>query len=197
MSATQYLEAAKIEELAAQLQREGYEVVAPADEYDLVAMKGDEKLAFIVKAKTSLPLETGKINHLRRRAQERGYNGFRLIVVNPPHEATITIDHLDENLLAYLSNHIPDELARLAPNVSIENVTALTIDLVQAQAGTPGLRVAGDGVVEVSWRRNGNGESENWDFPFFFDVELDRSLQLATVRKLTVDTSSHYELAAA
>jgi hypothetical protein len=84
----EYLYAAKIDELASQLRREGYEVTArPTGEdqgYDLVARKDNRKMAIEVKTIGDLKGSFTETRNLRKRAHEQGFDDFRLIIVSPP-----------------------------------------------------------------------------------------------------------------
>src|SRR5207249_642655 len=86
MTSIEYLQTAKIEELASQLRTEGYRVAIglPGEDngYDLVAERGRQKLAFEVKARSNLQSFAEEIGRLRKQAREQGYD-FRLVVVNP------------------------------------------------------------------------------------------------------------------
>ena len=67
MTSAQYLQAAKIEEVASRLEAEGYRVVVgPSgqdDGYDLVAERGAEKLAIEVKDRASLKRSANVTGH--------------------------------------------------------------------------------------------------------------------------------------
>ena len=67
-AAIRYLEQQKIEELAAQFRERGYAVTlssgTPRD-YDLVASKGDQRIAFEVSAISTLTRDRQLINELR------------------------------------------------------------------------------------------------------------------------------------
>ena len=109
-------------EVASQLRGEGYEVtISPtgADEgYDIVASKGDKKLAVEVKVNSQLRDSAASIKTLRRRAIEHGYDEFRLVVVNPPREVKISIEKLEEELVDLPGLVVPlvekEELAPVA-----------------------------------------------------------------------------------
>jgi hypothetical protein len=197
-----YLEAAKIEELTSQLRDEGYRVtVHPSGEdqgYDLVAEKDNKKVAVEVKVNALLRESAETIKALRRRAVERGYDEFRLVVVSPPHETAVTIQGLDEKLLYYfrdnpkLLKHVPKWLPQLP---YVEGVRHLEIDAVSITAD--GTQVDGNGVVRVADGPPAAAVQNNIplntfrpviDFPFSFEVKLDTELKI-TGAKIDIDVS--------
>jgi hypothetical protein len=199
-----YLEAAKIEELTAQLRDEGYRVtVHPSGEdqgYDLVAEKDNRKVAVGVKSNARLRKSAETIKALRRRAIERGYDDFRLVVVSPPHETDVHIEGLDKKLLEHLNESPPDALKNVPQSPCIESVRELEIDSISVTA--EGTRVTGNGVVRV-WERPNDGvyitniprNTLQWvtGLPFSFDIKLDNELRITDVYKIDVDTSSWFD----
>jgi Holliday junction resolvase-like predicted endonuclease len=195
-SSTRYLEAAKAEELAAELEAAGYNVTraALADEsgYDLVAAKDNQRIAIEVKARSALRESADAIHRLREQARQQGYSEFRLVVVNPPHEKTIQIEGLESVLLP----RIMDNIARrygLHPTLTYSRgASDIRIDSLVVTA--EGIRVAGTGAVAVQlgWKGPEADESIGWqaDVPFSFDVLLDHALQLKEVYQIEADTSS-------
>jgi len=201
-----YLEAAKIEELTSQLRDEGYRVaVHPGGEdqgYDLVAEKDNRKLAVEVKFNARLRESAETIKALRRRAVERGFDEFRLVVISPPHETAVTIQGLDEKLLCYfrdspeLLNVIPQWLPQLP---YVEGVRYLEIDAVSITAD--GTQVNGNGVVRVADGPPAVAVQNNvalntfrpvMDFEFSFEIKLDTELKI-TSAKIDIDVSSWIE----
>lgn len=196
-----YLEAAKIEELTSQLRDEGYRVTVHPDGedegYDLVAEKNNRKVAVEVKFNARLRESAETIMALRRRAIERGYNEFRLVVVSPPHETDVHIEGLDKKLFEHLSKSPPDALKNGLESPRIESVRELEIDSISVTA--EGTRVTGNGVVRV-WERPTDGvyvtniprSTLQWatGLPFSFEIKLDNELRITDVYKIDVDTSS-------
>lgn len=194
-----YLEAAKIEELTSQLRGEGYRVtVHPSGEdqgYDLVAEKDNWKVAVEVKFNARLRESSETIKALRRRAIERGYDEFRLVVVSPPPETHAHIEGLGQKLLEHLSESPPEALMSVLQSPSIESVRELEIDSISVTA--EGTRVTGNGVVRV-WERPNLGvyvtnipRTSQWvtGLPFSFDIKLDNELRITDVYRIDVDTS--------
>jgi hypothetical protein len=198
MKATEYLEAAKVEEVAAHLRRQGYDVDASpagADEgYDLLARKADRKVAVLVKAQSELREAAAEIAKLREQALRDGYDEFRLVVVNPPHEKTVEIEGLSNLLTEYMTNHFPGELDQLSSHALIESVSGVEADSVEI--GKDGIRVRGSGIVDVALQDAGgedrDGITSHTDFPFRFDVLLNHDREIEQAH-LDVDTSRFNE----
>jgi hypothetical protein len=191
----EYLEAAKIDEVAGQLEAEGYIVVRQQRTggrvYDLVATKGEQKIAVEVKARSALSSAAKQLRALREQAYRQGFTEFRLIVTNPPHETQVEIDGLHEQLFRYMIKHPPESLVALAVNTRVIGVSGIEIDTVYVSAGE--VSVAGAGVVGVQLESGEDTPQDDadWttDFPFTFSVRLNRALMLETVEELAVDTS--------
>src|SRR4051812_24251782 len=102
MDSAKYLELSTIEEVAGDLEAEGYTVSRPDNghgpAYDLVAEKPGRKIAVEVKARSSLPGSSEEIAHLRQAAREQGFDSFRLVVASPPHRTGVEIKDLEQSL---------------------------------------------------------------------------------------------------
>jgi hypothetical protein len=187
-----YLEAAKTEEVARRLEADGYAVTRQALPYDLVATRNGQRIAIEVTALAALGQARQHVRDLRERAFDQGFTEFRLIIANPPHETRVEIDGLDEQLLRYFVDHLPDSLASLATPTRVTKVSLVEIDAIHVSAG--GTRVAGTGVIDVELTddRGETSGSSRWeiDFPFTFAVTLDHDLTISTVEALEVDASS-------
>jgi hypothetical protein len=192
----EYLEAAKAEEVARQLEADGYTVLKDAKSngmvYDLVATKNGQKIAVEVKARSALRGAASQIRALREQAFRQGFDEFRLVVTNPPHETRVEIDGLDDQLLRHLAADPPDPPGFESLVTRVARVSAIEIDAINASAGA--MRVVGTGVVEVALdpTHGPRDDQGSWktDFPFSFDVTLDRDLALKAVNKLDIDMSS-------
>ena len=196
-----YLEAAKIEELTTQFRNEGFDVTlnptGDDEGYDLVAEKNGAKVAVEVKFNARLRESAETIKALRRRALERGYDEFRLVVVSPPHETNVHIEGFEERLLEHLRDSPPERIKKLPNQPSISDVRGVDIDSITISSG--GTRVSGNGVVRVSEPLTFAHYSPNplldtselpMDFPFNFEIKLDSELRITEVYKIDVDTSS-------
>lgn len=194
-NALQYLEKAYIEETASRLRSEGYAVEQPgggADTgLDLVASKGGHTIAVQVKARPSLRDSAKEIGRTRDAARLRGFDEYRLVVVNPPHDRQVTIDGLEGQLRRWIEEN-PGKLAAAGSNLTVKDVIGLDLSRVGVDKGR--VRVAGVGVVLIeSGAINGDARDEEaWttDFPFAFDVSMNHELTIETVEHLEVDLSS-------
>lgn len=217
----QYLEAAKIEEVASRLRGEGYEVtISPTgrdEDYDIVARKGDKKLAVEVKVNSQLRDSAALIKTLRRRSIEHGYDEFRLVVVSPPREVKVSIEKLEEELFKYMEQNLPSVLAGHpsqtfgelgVPDVNeIRLVGIGEIDIDSIDITTDGVQVVGNGVAEIEvdyweiqegpfWSAGFPPQDDRsltrWKtaLPFAFDVILNHDLTISQAQKIAVDTSS-------
>lgn len=224
-TSARYLESAKVEQLAGQFRREGYEVIVepsgPDRGYDLVATKPGKRIAVEVKANSQLGSSSHQIKELRRRAFEQGFDEFRLVVVNPPHETRVQIEGLERKLASYISNYQPTDLTAISDKVTVKATKGIEIDSISALPGST--RVIGHGVVSIeipfshgpvgsaiaSMADEGvepgysagspilNDEDEwvGWDvdLPFSFDLELDRELEIVRAYSLAVDARSLFD----
>jgi len=197
-AATDYLEAAKIDDVVRQLQGEGFAVRREAridgKVYDLVGDKPGRKIAVEVKARSRLQADRASIRQLRERAFEHGVDEFRLVVVNPPHETAVKIEGLEEQLREYMGEHHPTELVDdLGLRVRVDDVSQVDLDAITITA--QGIHLIGDGVVDVEINDDdGADDSGPWmtDFPFTFDLLLDHRLRIVEVNRITVNTSHYY-----
>lgn len=201
LAAYRYLEAAKREEVAAQLEAAGYEVARRARQsslparFDLVAKKNGERLAIEVVAQSQLTASMDRIRQLRQSAREQGFTAFRLVIVSPPRETNVRIEDLPEKLYGYLQENVPGELAELSPRAFVEEVSAIEFGTVEVTAEE--IRVVGTGVVDVAVNSlDGEPDDEaTWstDFPFDFDIALDHRLEIRGQPNIRVDTSSFFD----
>lgn len=192
-TALAYLEADEIDQLAARLERQGYTVErgyrAGSYDIDLVASKSNERIGFEVTALAHLKEQQQQIRQLRDLASREGFTDFRLVVVSPPHQTSVTVEGLDRQLFEYLVEHIPASLQRLAAQPRIEAVRTVEIAAITVTRG--GTELTGTGVVEVTLASRANRASMSSPdaFPFRFHVLLGHDLRLLRVDQLVVDVS--------
>ena len=191
---TAYVEQAKVEEVAEQLRQQGY-AVAPrqdqdAEPFDLVATRGDERLAVEVTSLSQVRGRGRTLQDLRNRALHDGFTEFRLVVASPPREKHITVDHINQEIMEYLFDNIPSPLQNAASNARIDSVDYLDIDEIHVNAN--GIEVEGTGVVSVTLEYGGSrdGTASDESFPFRFDVLLGHDLRVKEAYELEVDVSS-------
>lgn len=191
-----YLEQAALEDLVTNLERRGYQVVREAQladqQFDLLAERAGERLAFEVKARSRLKDSAGEIEHLRQAARKAGLSGFRVVVATPPHAVDVSIENLDAELLGYFYAHeTPAALVSLASEIRVEDVVDIEIDSVEIRQA--GIRVLGRAYADVELTFGGgieNGGATTSDsVPFSFDLELDSNLHIMEMRNLAFDTS--------
>ncbi len=197
-AAARYLEESKIDELVRQLTQQGYEVERPSrdEDFDLVAVKDRRRIAFEVKASPGDAANVEDIVRHRGTALASGFDEFRLVVVNPPHETRIDVPGLDDQLLLFLGENGSTELDALPGVTRVEDVSYVDIDAVELT--TDGTRLVGRGVVSIELEQGGGADRDGvtWetDFPFTFDVALSHDLRILGERSsIHVDTSSFYE----
>ncbi len=201
-SSLDYLEARQVEELTAQLEKEGYVVEAQASRaaangearYDLIATRMGRRVAIEVKAASRLKEFAEELRELRRRAREQNME-FRLVVVTPPSQRAITVAGFDERLRFYLMDKIVEleTLGDLPPGTVVSNVSHVEINTLYW--GEDESRAAGTGVLDVVLNGAQTTVTRDpepvWaaDFPFDFDAVLDcdRGILRCDVR---MDTSS-------
>lgn len=196
MISTQYLETAMVEKLHSELEADGYHVEAEPHQiqprFDLIASKGNEKIAYEVTARIGSTKRPEVIHQLRERARREGYR-FRLVFVNPPRERTIEISGLRQALQKHLLavEPMPPELVHLAPHTSIDRIRQLDINSIQVDADQ--IRITGVGLLEINLEWDGTqtapGTSWSEGFPFDVDASLDRDLNVKDMR-LQIDVSS-------
>ena len=197
-AATQYLEAAKIEELVQKFLAKGYTVEqdAPAGpgksapRYDILARHGDDTIAIEVKASGQLRSAASEIAQLRAHAHAMGFKEFQLVVAQPPRRVNVVVEGLEQKLTVYLVEHTPEALRYLSSYVRVEEVYDVDID--ELTDGVDGMRVTGTGLVRVNLAFGGGAEKDGLDmfesFPFHYRVMLDAERRM-TVAEIDVDTS--------
>jgi len=194
-----YLEAARLEELAEDLRSRGYRVKSDArigdQVFDLFAQRGSERLVFEVKARSRLKDATEQVARLRAAAQEAGLTQFRLVVVNEPHEVEVTIGDFENELARYLlEEELPSGLDEISSATRVEGVTDVAIQSVDIRRS--GIHVRGRASVDVELNYGGgtarDGLTVSDSLPFTFDVELGPDLKLVRVNEVEVDLSGFY-----
>ncbi|MBP8292700.1 MAG: hypothetical protein KAX65_08000 [Caldilineaceae bacterium] len=194
-----YIEAAKIEQVVKELEARGYsvelDVAADKDprspRFDILAQRGDDKLAIEVKASGDTQSSAAQIAWLRKAARAQGIKEFQVMVAHPPQMVVANVEGLDATLTGYLNRHVPAEVLKISPDVVIDRVHELALrEINVAELRT---YVAGDGLVRVRFATkagdtnglSGLGES----FPFNFAVMLDDMRHIVDA-DIDVDISS-------
>jgi hypothetical protein len=194
-NALQFLGKVYIEETASRLRSDGYAVEQPQGArelgLDLIAIKGGHKIAIQVKARPSLGESAREIGRMRDAARSQGFDEYRLVVVNPPHDRKVTVAGLESQLQRQIEKDT-GKFGTLAPKVAVKEVVNLDLSHVGVDEGQ--IRVVGVGVVLVECETTDDDVSDegNWttDFPFSFDVSLNHELTINSVERLDIDLSS-------
>ncbi|MFN8632639.1 MAG: hypothetical protein U0893_02205 [Chloroflexota bacterium] len=193
--AADYLEAAKVEDLIDELHREGYQVEREAtvgnETFDLSAQRNGELLVYEVKARSRLKESGDELARLREAAIEAGVSGFRLVVVNPPHEIEVAVEGLKEALASHFLEKLPPAVEELSANTCFQGVSHVYIDAVSVRR--MGAHVRGTASIDVQLNFRGKTDRIDWTvderLPFTFDVELGHDLKLARVNEIKIDLS--------
>jgi len=193
-----YLESAKQAEVAEQLRQQGFVVEANSkigdSEFDLVARKGPEGIAYEFKSGQSARTSRQALDRLQRVAKQAGLE-FRIVVVTPPARVQVEVERLADDLQDYMINtSFPDALDSLSTHTRIGGVA--DIEISEIYVGNGNIRVAGTGSVEVELKYGSDSDdvpSSSDAFPFSFQVVLSSDGRLHSVEELEVDTTSFYE----
>jgi hypothetical protein len=187
---------AKLEEVSAQFASQGYTVKRGAEvgdsEFDLVAERSGQRIAIDVKDALELRASTPAIIKSREIAVQKGYQDFRVFVVNPERQKRILVPGLDGTLREILSS--PDrarDLYSLAPRIEIRRVHDVDIDSIAMDWGD--VHVIGSAVVAAGLNYPDDSAepiSLIAEFPVWFDLRLASDLSLRQVVSLRVDTTS-------
>ncbi len=220
-NAIRYLEASKIEELCDKLSAEGYRVTRPsiadAIPFDLIAEKAGKRIAYNVKARSSLKSSLEEILARQQYAREHGIESARLVVVNPPHQTDAKVIGLERALASHFINHLPEDLQRFIerwrgdgisglwvpglhdrrPDVEYVKIAVRQIDLDKLHVTDQEIMASGEGLIVGTVRiyeelpnQPRKPVSFDVDTPFTFDVTLDRDMRVRGFAHLSVDTSS-------
>jgi Holliday junction resolvase len=195
-SSADYLEQATVEELAADLEGRGYRVEREAplgdQRVDILAERGEERVAIEVKARSRLAESTLEVERLREAALSAGLSGFRVVVAVPPHAVDVTVDNLRSELLDYfVKNETSSTREALASVTQFDDVIDLVIESVELHPAR--IHVRGRAYLDVRID-DGLGDADGEAFaidslPFTFDLDLDPDLKIVQMHDLEVYTS--------
>ncbi len=148
--------------------------------------------SYYVKADPPLEQYITGVANLRERAHQQGFDEFRLVVIDLPHQKTVEIEGIERLLLEYLIEDVPQELLDLSSYVRIEDVAYVETNSVGIRVN--GIHVVGSAVVEVDLQYGGEEDRDGLnypiDFPLRFDILLSHDLAIKRVYGFTIDTSS-------
>jgi hypothetical protein len=191
--AIDYLEEDRIEQLADELARDGYQVERDAtigeQAFDVVARRDGQLRVFEVKARARLKDSVDEVARLRSAAIHAGVTSFSLVVATPPRETSIEIEGLGEELTRYFLEELPPEVDALSYRTHVKRVRLFEIDAVDARRD--GIQVRGRAALYVEL--NFRGKTDRIDLTteeglgFTFDVVLGTDLKLARVNNIDID----------
>ena len=189
----EYLEAAKVAELAEQLRAGGYEVALDSrvDDVvlDLVARKDRHVIAYEVKATDTLRGTEHQLQCIREIVRRHGYE-FRLVLVTPPHRVDVEIADFEQSLADYITNDMPSELNQISRHTVIEGIVDAEFDRVVIGHDT--IEVAGSASIEVELQYDDEGDVDfSTTFPLTFTATMDHDLSI-TVATVRVDTEKFF-----
>lgn len=190
-----HLHEAKLDEIAAGLRGEGYVVRRGVEagevDFDLVAEKDGRRLAVEVKAASELRAAAKDVMRLRNLAVEKGFNDFRVFVVNEPRKKTITVPGLDTILLRIITERPVEELARLSDRTVVNQIHGVDVDSIAMEFGDVHVLGSAVAAVELSYRSSGAADPMILaaEFPMSFDLRLKPDLTLRDVVSLNANTA--------
>lgn len=195
ITAADFLERAKQEELAADLERQGYHVtLEPTGEYwhfDLLAERGAERIAYEIRARSRLKASAIEVAQLRAAAKRAGVTDFRLVVVTPPRQIEVIVEGIDTQLYSHLADETPEELDELSSGTRVDGVT--DVDFESVVVSPSGIHLRGHATVELELNYGGgeerHGLTTGASVPLYFDVVLGHDLRISQVNELDLDTS--------
>jgi hypothetical protein len=178
----EFLEQEQKQELMKSLSAEGYQVIDPQldTEFDLLARKGNEVIAFEIKLSNRLADDADQLESQRRMAMKRGYTDFRLMVLHPPRETDVDVAGIEQKLKLFLNAKMPPELAELAQLIRIRDIQ--NVSYREVHIDETGIAAASPATAIVEFEADGVDEAEpptfHMTFPFKFDALLNRELAI-------------------
>lgn len=194
---------AKIQELIDNYSKRGFIAERNAfvdnQEFDLLLHNSEKSqtLAFEVKIPPVTKDDINKIEQLREKSEELGYN-FRLVTVSRPTEYEIEIDWLDEAVWDYVANQEqPQDIEEKAIHVSYEGVDT-HIESITIRGTTASVHATGTIYVQLQYGSNSDvakniGMLVKESFPFEGQFELDLTNRSVINASVDVDDSDWYE----
>jgi hypothetical protein len=190
------LHEARLDDVAEKLRAEGYIVRRGGDaghgDFDLVAEKDGRRIAVEVKAADELRAAVPEIRRLREVAKGRGFDDFRVTVVNPAEKKSIAIPGLDRVLFELTGNPPLQELAMLSDRSVVTRVYG--VDVESIAMNPPHVHAIGSAVASVELNYNQGRATEALtlvtEFPIHFDLLLNSDLTLRQRIALSADTDS-------
>jgi len=191
---------ASIEQITADYQEAGYEVVREhrLGDFvaDLVATKGDELIVFQFKSKHWEPARIEWARRLRNYVVHQLGASLRLVLVTPPGELLVEIEDLEQLLLDLVSDEasLYDELAT---HVHPDEVSDVEFGRIAIRKD--GIELLGFAVVSLKLQYGSDGDLKRGDglrssesFPLSFNILLSPRLDVKEVLSLELDIKDYY-----
>ena len=176
-----HLEAAAVDQLAADLQLDGYIVERDAfvadgnrgrAQFDLIARRGEETIFYEIKV-IGQPRgpQTPRLKLLAEAARRNG-GRFHLVVVRPERGTDVAVIGIEEALRNALIKDPTGELGRLGQRISVEDVSGVEVGRIEVrQSGD--VDVAGVATMTFSHSLDSEqSEPGRSSFPFAFRVTI-------------------------
>jgi hypothetical protein len=179
-------EQATLEQLTADMQRQGYSVerAVPLGHRtaDLIARRDEEVILFEVKVPgASDPADWApSVVGMQAEAKKLGAK-FQLVVARLPKQTTIRIEGLETALERFLADNMPDQLLRLSNRVMILEVDGIEYSSITYEDG---FQVTGEGDISLSLPEKGGDTIFPFSFRGDFQVRPDDPESPLLVRKL-------------
>jgi Holliday junction resolvase len=198
MSYNSLLHDLKVEELIDKYKQNGFDVERESKcndvVFDLVAKKGDERIAFEVKVLGDKSKQNETIKKSRTVAENNGYK-FILAIASRPQSNEIKIEDLNRSFIEYFKTKVPAELenlsiGNLSSKTTIEDISDIEIDNIHLLKDKNEIKGSALFELELDFRNNPNCKSLMYfDTPFKFEVVLDLNLKVERINKLEIDRS--------
>ncbi|MBE9515074.1 MAG: hypothetical protein IMY79_02930 [Chloroflexi bacterium] len=202
-------EANKVRDIARKLQRDRYEVFLDRPGFrkpdqigryipDIVAVKGDETIIVEVKSAISLRKQSDKVEFLAEYARIKPHVRFDLVVTNPRRKIEIEFDEVENILLEHFVETTISDIDEIATHTSVEDVA--DVDIYNVAIKENRIIVKGEGVISVRYQYGSDSDVRDdvglvgyTDFPFHFEIQIDRETNTTEVSWVEVNTQSWWE----
>lgn len=188
-------ERAAVEQLALDLEREGYRVErdVPVEDLriDLLASRDNEKILFEVKAPGAADAAAWVAAAAGMQAAAKALGArFRLVVVRVPHETSIHIEGLESALEAYLVEHVPETILALSRDAAVLDVDGVHLTSLSYANG---FDLVGTGDVLLSLPAKGIDVNLPFTFAGAFEPATDAAggaLRLTALKAFEIDATA-------
>jgi hypothetical protein len=188
-----YWEAAAAEQLARDLERQGYAVTQQekigTHVADVVARRNGETIVYEVKSPPWEEREADDLVALREQAVAHLGARFQLLLVTPPHDVAAEVRGLRSLVFEELRRSLPPSVRALAPRVELFAITDLEVRSIHVNP--PEIEVTGDAVVHVMlwWQEDDEHGKEVEGFPLAFTMRLGTDGKPLSFDRIEIDTA--------